>query len=86
MVLKRNFKNKKARGSVKKTKKAVQAIALARQSATANSEQVSNGKNFASGIAAGAGAGAVAVLAAYIALRACQRKKNDGDNFERLIQ
>jgi len=59
------------------------AMTLAKQAAAA---QNSSDDNFGAGIAAGAGVGAVGVLAAFIALRACQRKRNDGDNFERLLE
>ena len=64
--------------AVKKAK----AMTLAKQAAAA---QTSTDDNFGAGIAAGAGVGAVGVLAAYLALRACS-KKNDGDNFERLLE
>ena len=53
--------------AVKKAK----AMTLAKQAAAA---QNSTDDNFGAGIAAGAGVGAVGVLAAFLALRACQRK------------
>ena len=59
-------------------------MTLAKQAAIA--QKSSTDDNFGAGIAAGAGVGAVGVLAAFLALRACQRKKNDGDNFERLLE
>ena len=91
MVLKKKALNK-ARLSkkafempAKKTQaaKPTKAVTLAKKAAAQSS---SKNDNFGAGIAAGAGVGAVGVLAAYIALRACQRKKDDGDNFERLLE
>jgi len=84
--LKRLNNKKSARMNVRKTKKTIKAMALAKSAAAANSGEASTGKDFATGIAAGAGVGAIGLLAAFIALRACQRKNNNGDNFERLLQ
>jgi len=79
---------KKTQSTPKASKQAMavrkaKAMTLAKQAAAA---QNSSNDNFGAGIAAGAGVGAVGVLAAFIALRACQRKRNDGDNFERLLE
>lgn len=62
----------------------VEAIAMAKTAAITN--QTSTKNDFASGTATGVAIGAVGILGAYIALKACQRKNDTSDNFERLLQ
>lgn len=73
--------SKKSAGDFKSR---VEAIAMAKTAAIANQTSAKN--DFASGTATGVAVGAVGILGAYIALKACQRKSETSDNFERLLQ
>lgn len=69
------------------TAKSINAMNLAKVSANGSLREASSGKEFSSGIAVGAGVGAVGILAAFIAIRACQQnKKGKAENLERLLQ
>ena len=60
----------------------VEAIVMAKTAAN----QTSAKNDFASGTATGVAVGAVGILGAYIALKACHRKTDTSDNFQRLLQ